>query len=83
MGRTADIEKVRVNVYLPKQLVDRLDEESAQWGVSRGAMISLNLSKYYQAIDDNQRFGKMTDFVVGNPAFVSAALGIQNKPAEE
>lgn len=83
MGRTADIEKVRVNVYLPKQLVDRLDEESAQWGVSRGAMISLNLSKYYQAIDDNQRFGKMADYVVGNPAFVSAALGIQSKPTEE
>lgn len=43
--------KVRVNVYLPKTLVDRIDDEAKLMGTSRGGVISQNMNRYYLDMD--------------------------------
>lgn len=43
--------KIRVNVYLPKALVDRIDEEAKLMGTSRGGIISQRMNQFYLDMD--------------------------------
>ena len=61
--------KVRVNVYLPKTLVDRIDEEAKLMGTSRGGVISQNMNRYYLDMD--------TQMQLNNG--IKALTGLDNK----
>lgn len=40
-------EKIRVNMYLPKSLIDRIDAEALELGSSRSGVIAQRMSKSY------------------------------------
>lgn len=63
MGNVASqSDKVRVSLYLPKVLVDRLDREAVELGVSRGAVVIYRLK---QAFDDSDTSRSMNRGING------------------
>lgn len=73
MART---KKFRVNIYLPESLVNRLDSEAEELGISRGAVIAMNLSRYYQGIDTNSAVAKGIEFLSEDPERAMKLIGI-------
>jgi len=46
-----DNPKVRINVYLPQYLIDRIDEEAKQMATSRSGIITQRMNQFYLDLD--------------------------------
>jgi len=60
-----ETEKQRINIYLPVSLVNRVDEEAKALGVSRQAMIALNLTQFYDNKDATVAMNKGINLLTG------------------
>lgn len=49
-----DNPKVRINVYLPRDLIERIDEEANKMATSRSGIISQRMNQFYLDMDTQQ-----------------------------
>ena len=63
MASTSDIiEKTRINVYLPKDLVDKVDQEAIRLGMSRSNILSLCADVYFRSLETQKIVAKGMEY---------------------
>lgn len=65
---SSGVEKQRVNIYLPKELVERCDEEAKSTGLSRQSIIAMRLTQYYEAVDREKTVNEGIKLLTGMSA---------------
>jgi metal-responsive CopG/Arc/MetJ family transcriptional regulator len=58
-------EKIRVNMYLPKSLIDRIDAEALELGSSRSGVIAQRMSKSYLDEETQTRMNEGIKMMTG------------------
>lgn len=59
MEQKEQSERVRVNIYLDRQLVQYVDDFSVKNGISRSGAISVIIAHYKQSMDGMQVIGQL------------------------
>ena len=59
------IEKVRVNMYLPKSLIERIDAEAEQMGTSRSGVIAQRMNQFYLDMETQTQMNEGIKMLTG------------------
>lgn len=61
MALKNNIERVRINGFLPKSLVDDIDSLSSEYGLTRFSMMTVILKQYFEGKESQKVIGMAND----------------------